>query len=127
MPVRFLSSSILVWPKPPEVLRILSAWTGQVRRMHPEVVRVGYFGSLARGDWGVGSDVDLVILVRESVTPFAQRPAAFDTLGLPVPADLLVYTVAEYRDLVKRGDRFARVLRDEVVWLDPVAHPAGSA
>jgi predicted nucleotidyltransferase len=40
--------------------------------IHPEVVRVGYFGSYARGDWGVGSDLDLIIIVDRSDEPFAR-------------------------------------------------------
>lgn len=118
MPVRSLTSSILVWPKLPEVLQAVAAWAKRVRSVHPEVVRVGYFGTLARGDWGVGSDADLLVILRESDTPFEHRALLFDTLPLPVPADLLVYTVAEHEDLLSRGGRFAAVLRDEAIWLD---------
>jgi predicted nucleotidyltransferase len=63
-------------------------------------VAVGYFGSYARGDWGVGSDLDLVVIVEASAEPFERRA---------VPVDLLVYTRAEWTRLASRP-------RD-VVWL----------
>ena len=37
----------------------------------------------------------------------------------PVPADVLVYTHEEWRDLVSRDTDFARILRDEAVWVWP--------
>lgn len=61
------------------------------RRSRRCICGLGYFGSYARGDWGIGSDVDRVALVARCARPFAQRPLDFDTSGLPVPADLLVY------------------------------------
>ena len=81
--------------------------------------RIGYFGSYARGDWGVGSDVDLVAVVSDesAAVPFEQRPAAWDVSELPVPADLLVYTESEWTRLHATGNRFARTLDDEMVWL----------
>lgn len=83
----------------------------------PELIRVGYFGSYARGDAGVGSDLDLVAVVRASSEPFERRGIHWDLSALPVPAEILVYTEAEWADLQRRGGRFARMLRDEAVWL----------
>jgi predicted nucleotidyltransferase len=82
-------------------------------------LRLGYFGSYARGDWGVGSDLDLVVVVSESHRPFAERALDFDVAGLPVPAELLVYTDTEWRELEQRHDRFAERLRAETVWVYP--------
>jgi len=59
MPVRSLDSSVLEWPRPGEVLRALAAWAkGEVAK-HPDLRRLGYFGSFAREEAGVGSDLDL--------------------------------------------------------------------
>jgi predicted nucleotidyltransferase len=81
------------------------------------VVRIGLFGSYARGDWGVGSDLDLIAVVDNSDVPLERRALSFDLLGLPVPADLLVYTVQEWDRLLAEGGRFARVVAAESVWL----------
>src|SRR3972149_6453282 len=49
----------------------------------PELRRVGYFGSYARGDWGPGSDLDVMIVVAASGEPMARRPLAWGLTGLP--------------------------------------------
>ena len=84
----------------------------------PAVVRVGYFGSYARGDWGVGSDLDIVVIVAECELPPERRGTAFDTItGLPVPVDLLVYTQAEWAQLRAEGASFVRCIEAEAVWV----------
>lgn len=88
-------------------------------RLHPEILRAGYFGSYARGDWGVGSDLDLIVIVRRSDQPFGERAQAWDTLNLPVPVDLLVYTQDEWQSLLERGARFPQVVEREAVWVYP--------
>ena len=118
MPVRSLHSSVLRWPDRAAVHDALVRWANQIVRAHSEVRRVGYYGSYARGDWGVGSDVDVLILVDRTDAPFERRATALDTSDLPVPADVLVYTVEEWGRLT--GERgFHAHLKDEVVWVHP--------
>lgn len=76
---------------------------------------MGYFGSFARGNWGVGSDLDVLVIVDDANRPFFERPSQFDTSPLPVPVDLLVYTREEWERLVdeKRGPA-----REPVVWTE---------
>jgi hypothetical protein len=95
MPVRSSGSSVLRWPDRDQVERAAGEWARRVAELRPDVRRLGYFGSYARGDWGVGSDLDLIAVVGESVEPFDRRGLAFDVLSLPVPAEILVYTQAE--------------------------------
>lgn len=121
MPARSLSSSVFTWPDKSSVVSALSDWADGVATTRPDLVRVGYFGSYARGDWGVGSDLDAVLVVRESATPFLRRAAEWDLTRLPVPADVLVYTENEWRALAESGSRFARVARGEVVCVYPAA------
>lgn len=116
MPVRSLSSSVLRWPDAEVVDDAVTRWAQAAAETRSEVVRVGYFGSYARGDWGVGSDVDLVVIVVEDDQPFERRATRFDTTGLPVPAELSVYTVDEW----KAGEQrlgFVRTAADEMVWV----------
>jgi predicted nucleotidyltransferase len=60
------------------------------------VSSIGYAGSYARGNWGVGSDVDLIILVTVTEAALTERARSFDATRLPVPADVLVYTEREW-------------------------------
>ena len=117
MPVRSLTSPVLRWPDAAHVVREVSAWAERERTRHPELLRLGYFGSYARGVAGVGSDLDLVAIVRSSAEPFEGRSIAWDLTGLPVPAEILIYTEAEWADLQHAAGRFARMLRDEAVWV----------
>ncbi len=71
----------------------------------------------ARGDWGVGSDLDVILIVKDAESPFMQGGLAWDLTGLPVPVDLVVYTILEWEEMVKRGDHFSQVVEAEAVWL----------
>jgi predicted nucleotidyltransferase len=85
--------------------------------VRPDLIGLAVFGSYARGDAGVGSDLDLLAVVREATLPFARRAAQWDLTALPVPAEILVYTEAEWTRLRAAETRFARTLRNELVWL----------
>lgn len=120
MPVRSLTSSVLRWPEAAEVMAALAAWFEAERGRHPELVRFGLFGSYGRGRPAVGSDLDLVAVVTESSVPFAERARSWPTEKLPLPAELLIYTVDEWRRLPSRSPRFANALEADVVWLWPL-------
>ena len=49
--------------------------------------------------------------------PFAERALDWDTTRLPVPADVLVYTLAEWNTLTGADTGFGRRLCDETVWV----------
>ncbi|UZX15989.1 nucleotidyltransferase domain-containing protein [Thermus sp. PS18] len=120
MPVKSLSSAVLRWPSREEVEGALQAW--MVRHPIPGLLALGYFGSYARGDYGVGSDLDLLLVVESSSLPSWQRALTLPLEELPVPAEALVYTLAEWQALPERSPRFAETLRREVHWL--LHHPA---
>ena len=117
MPVRSLHSSVIVWPNRAAVDRAARAWAARQPAAHPGLVRLGYHGSYARHDWGVGSDLDLVAIVSHTNTPFHRRGLEWDLAELPVPAEILVYTEDEWHRLQVEGTRVARTLGRETVWL----------
>lgn len=119
MPVRSSSSAVLRWPARDAVLASARALAERLRRDRPDVRRVGVVGSAARGsDWGVGSDLDLVVVLAQSDRPPWERLLDLDTRAVPVPVDLIVYTEAELDALSRAGGRFARVLAEEALWLE---------
>ncbi len=111
MPTRSLSSSVLRWPDADQVHAAVVAWTAHTCRQSPDVRAVGYFGSYARGDWGVGSDLDLLVLVDGDASWHGR------TEDLPVPAEVTVFTERGWHDRLARGDRFAKTLVAETVWV----------
>ena len=117
MPVRSLNSPVIRWPNQEIVKSAVEAWARGTRENHPDVVRIGYFGSYARGNWGVGSDIDIVMVVARSDLPWLRRSLGFETVDLPVPADLLVYTSNEWDDVIVADSKFARMIARETVWL----------
>jgi len=78
--------------------RAVRVWAEGLSASHREVLRVGYFGSYARGDWGVGSDLDVIIVAEAFARiPFVKRMAY--VLGLarfPKHVDYLCYTREEF-------------------------------
>lgn len=116
MPVRSLSSSVLKWPDARTVHKAVCQWAEQIREQQSEVLRIGYFGSYARGDWGVGSDLDMIIVVQHTDEQFERRAAQWDVTRLPIPTDVLVYRVEEWESLNREG-RFYRTIENEVVWV----------
>ena len=87
---------------------------------HPEIESVYLFGSLARGDAVPGSDADLLIVVSHSTKPFRDRSAHYETTGVGVGVDVVVYTREELDVLLEAGNEFARRALREGVLLFPV-------
>ena len=123
MPKRSLSSRVLRWPEPATVLAAASKWATAFGPTQPDLLGIGYVGSYARGDWGVGSDLDLVLVLRRAEEPFHERAGKFERPRLPVPVDL-VYTTAEVEAFQKEGRRFGQVLDQELKWLWQGESPA---
>ncbi|HSF60676.1 MAG TPA: nucleotidyltransferase domain-containing protein [Gaiellaceae bacterium] len=111
---------MLRWPRREVVRAAVDAWAAGAAAQQG-VVSVGCFGSLARGTWGVGSDVDLIVVVEHSSEPSYRRSLAFDASTLPVPADVVVYTRQEWDRLSAAG----REPLGPVEWIEPVQQ-AGS-
>jgi predicted nucleotidyltransferase len=117
MPVRSLNSRVLRWPNADVVIGAARNWATALGRARKDVIRIGYIGSYARGDWGVGSDLDLVIVTDEANAPFHERALQFDALHLPVPVEMLVYTASEWELLMSKTGRYSTMLKNEARWL----------
>ncbi len=109
MPKRSLHSSVLKWPERESVRAQLVARAHEIAQQDLTVQKIGYIGSLAHGEWGVGSDADIIVVV-SALGAAAARLARFDFTSLPVPADVLVYTEEEFVRLQAAGTRFAHEL-----------------
>ncbi len=130
MPVRFSNSPILRWPDRVAVHRAALAWAGRVTAERDDIDAIGYVGSYARGDWGPGSDLDLIVVVRGGLPPIGERARHWDTASFPVPVDLLLYSAAEWRAHLGRSPRWAQTVAEDAVWLTGgppgIERPSGS-
>ncbi|MGD2144937.1 MAG: nucleotidyltransferase domain-containing protein [Anaerolineae bacterium] len=105
---------MIKWPDAETVEQALRDWAEAAARSRSDLVQIGFFGSHARGDWGVGSDLDVIIIVTESEHPFLRRSATFGATALPVSVDLLAYARWEWGSL---GQRRRGVPQEEVTWV----------
>lgn len=124
MPVRSLPSSVLRWPDRQAVHEALLRWLRKLLAARQDIQKVGYFGSYARGDWGMGSDLDLLVVLDASEMPFGRRTLGRDLLDMPVSVDLLVYTADEWDLLKKKNTGFYRAIMEEIVWVHCVIPPS---
>lgn len=116
MPVRSLNSAVLIWPDREVVLKAFQAWIRKYEH-NPDIIRIGYYGSYARGDWGVGSDLDVLILIEDSQVRLYERSRAFDLTELPVPTDIIIYTLPEWDSMARAGQPFWRKVSAEIIWV----------
>jgi uncharacterized protein len=112
-----LTQSLLRWPEPQQVLGQVKAWAEKVAADHPGLEQVGVFGSYGRGDAGVGSDLDLLLIDTDAVGPQHQRLLAWPLAELPLSCDALVLTPAEHRELLAGGSAMAIALAADSRWL----------
>jgi len=117
MPVSLAPGSVLRWPSAAEVLRAATAWAERQRRGSPELLAVGVFGSYGLGDAGVGSHLDLLLIVQECDEPIWERLRRWNTGSLPLACDLLVYSLAEWHSLPSWNPRLALALTQDTRWL----------
>lgn len=78
------------------------------------------FGSLAREDYTLRSDADILVLVAgPRADPPHERVPEFlrEFLAAPCPVDVIVLTVDELRAMEAEGRRFAQTVRREAMVL----------
>jgi hypothetical protein len=99
------------------VLDQAGRWAALQRSGHPDLVAVGVFGSYGRGTAGVGSDLDLLLILQRCDAPIWERLRRWDTRSLPLACDLLVYGLEEWRSLPRWNPRLAEALLNDTRWL----------
>ncbi len=114
MRARSCDGRVLVWPADHEVLSALRAWASDAGRADPRIESITLIGSYARGDWGVGSDADVVVVrsggqARGDWVPWPDE--------VPVPCDLIVLTPQRMAELQQGRRRYAQVIEAEGVTL----------
>ena len=117
MPKRSSNSVKVVFADKANVLRQLEDYAKSLKRTHAEVERVGFFGSYANDTYGPASDVDLLIVLRESEKRFIDRIPDFVPENLSVSCDVFPYTRSEIEKMKREGSPWVSHVLREVVWL----------
>ncbi|NOS98996.1 MAG: nucleotidyltransferase domain-containing protein [Phycisphaerales bacterium] len=108
------------WPRRDAVVGAAEKWAAALVERDAAVVRVGYIGSYARGDWGVGSDLDVIVILSDTSTPPLERQRHYYPDDLPVHADVWVYTQLEWNRVADDSPGLFHRLCKE--WRDLSAH-----
>lgn len=74
--------------------------------------KIVLFGSLARGDIGVASDIDLLVVLDMPGRFMDRLTAVYDAMQQRVGVDALVYTSAELEELSQTRPFIQQILRE---------------
>ncbi len=86
-----------------KIERAVSAYALELRRKHPEVERIIWFGSWVNGLPVPGSDVDICLIISCSDLIPRDRIPAYLPDGFPTGIDLCVFTHDEFSLLPERS------------------------
>jgi len=100
-----------------KVLHQLKDYAKNLKGTWPEVERVGYFGSYANDTYGPASDVDLLIILRQSDKRFLDRIPDYIAENLSVACDCFPYTNRELEKMKQEKHPWICHILKEVVWL----------
>ena len=117
MPEKSSNFVKVVFADKKKVLRQLKDYAKKLKQTSPEVEKVGFFGSYATGTYGPASDVDLLIILRQSSKRFLDRIPDYLPDNLSVSCDVFPYTNEEIEKRKQESTPWIRHVLKEVVWL----------
>jgi len=117
MPEKSSNFVKVVFADKDKVLRQLHRFVTELKQARSEVEMVGLFGSYATDTFGPASDVDLLIILRQSSKRFLDRIPDFIPENLSVGCDVFPYTSEEVEKMKQDGNQWIRHILGEVVWL----------
>lgn len=102
---RFLSGVKVTFLKREPLLVKLKERARKLLASYPRAREVGLFGSLVRGNYGPGSDADLLVILEADARRFVDRIPEFleHFSGLGIAVDVFPYTVAEIQAMQDEG------------------------
>ncbi len=94
----------------PRLLDELREVAARLVQDDPNVLQIILYGSVAKGRYTPESDIDILIVVRESNSKFLERRDAFfpHFLHLPMDVDIKVYTFGEVKKMLENGNPFMK-------------------
>jgi predicted nucleotidyltransferase len=85
-----------------KIIAELTQWAGKIALSCPEIKRIGYFGSYARGDYTPSSDLDIIIIIKSSNKVFFKRADDYVVDNISAGCEVFVFTEEEIKRRVHR-------------------------
>ena len=87
----------------------------RIRKKYDHVIKILLFGSFLKQNYTPESDVDILIIVKHSDTPFMERRDLFSDFFKDIPFDfnILVYTKDELNNMLDKGNLFIKGVLSE--------------
>lgn len=117
MPEKSSSSVKIVFADKAKVLRQLKEYAENLKRTRPEVETICLFGSYATDTYGPASDVDLLIVLRQSSQRFLDRIPDYLPDNLTVSCDVFAYTKTEIEKMQREGNSWIQHILCQAVVL----------
>ena len=117
MPKRSLSSVKITSVRRTEVAAALKRWADRIAHDRPEVLRIGYFGSYARGDYTPFSDLDVVVVLAGSPRRFPERTLDYQPQDVPVGCEVFAYTADEIALMRREGRSWWHEIETTCLWV----------
>jgi len=103
---------------PDKVIAELKRWAKNIVIIRPEIKRIGYFWSYARGDYTPASDLDIILIISKSNKIFPKRIDDYIVDNISVGCEVFPFTEAE---IEKRKGKYKNGWIDtiikEAVWI----------
>jgi predicted nucleotidyltransferase len=98
-----------------EIFLVAREAARRIAAKHQGVKRVLLFGSFARGDYGIRSDLDLLVIVSNADKAVHERLTDYLEDAPDYPTDMLVYTEHELRcRLAEENGFLCRAMREAI-------------
>jgi len=100
-----------------EVLNQLKKYVHRLRSQRDDVEQIGLFGSYATDTYGPASDLDLLIVLRQSNKRFLDRMPELMPNDVSVGCDVFAYTKDEIERMKQQNNPWIIHVLNEVLWL----------
>jgi len=95
------------------VKKSLRNYVQTLYKKHSSIEKVIVFGSFIRGESVPGSDIDLLIILKKSKTPFSKRISQYMPSNFPIGMDVFPYTKREIEKMLNEGNLFLKRALEE--------------
>lgn len=108
MPKKSSLSVKITYFNKPAVEEALRKYLSELDQKYPEIEKVILFGSFLQERSVPGSDLDLLLTLRESPLPFLERIPYYMPSSFPVGVDVFPYTKEEIVEMTEEGNQFLK-------------------